>query len=510
MRSFFAAIGLGTGLTMAYLGCGLQTEGDLVGQATTSSSSSSSGIVIPECMADMDCAVATDCTSYSCKSGKCEVQIKPDDTEVLTGSVKGDCQKNVCKGGKPTILPDDTDLVMDNDPCTVQTCSAGQLQQGPAPDGTLCGAGDKLACVSGLCEGCNNDISNCNMPTQCQIVACTDNKCVFTIDEGKVLNDPDQTDCKQEVCDMNGNAAIVGDVTEMPPQQGDNCKVEQCDAVGNVIQVNANQNSVCAAPPGICFNDSQCKSGTCTPQPKNNGTSAGDDGTLGNCKALACDGAGNTTVVNNNADKPNDTDMTDCVLTDCMNGMPTTPNKADGLGCTMEMGGKCCNGTCCANAVNNFCLAGACCASGKTCGTNCCANATDVCDGANNCCPSGKTCMGTCCPNSGDACAGNMCCPSGKACGTSCCPNAGDQCAGANTCCDTSTNKVCGTSCCPGDNNCAGNTCCGPTKKVCNNTCCGTGHDCNGTMCCPAAQQCNDGVTCCPNGQTCTGQNSCN
>ncbi len=435
---------------------------ELSGSSGSGSSTSSHGEVILECAIDSDCPPPTDCTSYSCKSGKCEVQIKPDDTEVTTGAVIGDCQKNVCKGGKPMVLPDDTDLVPDNDPCTAEACNAGIFSKGPAPDGTLCGANNQLSCVNGLCEGCL-DITNCSMPTQCQMIACTDSKCIYTIDVGKVLSDPDQSDCKQQECDANGNVATVGDVTETPVQTGDICKQEICLADGNIGQMNANENAVCLASMGICYNDNKCINGTCTLQPKSNGTAAGDDGTLGNCKALACDGGGNTTVVNNNSDVSSDADTTDCIVPGCMNGNPIMSNKADGTSCTVVANGKCCSGTCCDSSVGpNYCVNMACCSSGKGCGMTCCPNQTDVCDGAGNCCVSGKTCVGTCCPNVTDICAGSACCPTG--------------------------NQICGSNCCT------------------------TGHDCNPSsmmQCCPSGQRCNDGVTCCPNGQTCTGQNTC-
>ncbi len=472
---------------MAYLGCGLQTEGELAGQPNSSSSSSSGQVVIPECAIDSDCAPPTDCTSYSCKSGKCEVQIKPDDTEVTTGAAIGDCQKNVCKGGKPTVLPDDTDLVPDNDECTIESCSAGIKQTTAAPDGTQCGNG--LSCLKGLCEGCNKDPGKCPAPTQCQIVTCPADSCEYTFDVGKVIKDDSQTDCVQDECDANGNVATVGDAAEMPVQTGDICKQEICLASGNVGQMNANQDMMCLASTGICYNDSVCKSGTCTLQPKSNGTAAGDDGTLGNCKALACDGAGNTTVVNNNSDIPADIDPTDCMVQGCMNGNPTMSNKAEGDSCTEVANGKCCSGNCCDSSVGaEYCVTGMCCASGQGCGATCCPNPTDLCDGANNCC--GTMLCGTkCCTNADDVCAmGNVCCPAGsKTCGSNCCPNA--------------------------DDNCAGGACCAKANKVCGTNCCTTGHDCNPSsmmQCCPSGQRCNDGVTCCPNGKTCTGQNTCN
>jgi hypothetical protein len=383
------------------------------------------------CLAREDCPADTECATWACSGGACVGTIAPDGTPVTNGAVQGDCKKNVCQGGAPALLSDDTDLVPDNDSCTVEMCTAGVKQTGPAPNGTACGSTGKLACQNGLCEGCSQDPSNCDAPTPCQAVECPVNTCVYPIQEGKVLDDASPTDCKMDVCDAQGNKVTVGDTTDTPPQMGDDCKAEVCGSDGNVAQMNANEGVKCDNAMSMCHNDSVCASGACAAQLKPAGTKVSDNGKGGDCKALVCDGMGGTMEGVDNTDVPVDPDPSDCVYPVCIDGVviPSAP-RAEGDVCTSAASGKCCGTTCCPNAVG-----------------------AGFCDGNDVCCASNKTCGGTCCPSSSNSCAGNTCCAK-VVCNDVCCPTTHG--------CEPDTND-----CCPVGQRCGNGTCC-PESSTCN------------------------------------------
>jgi hypothetical protein len=367
-------------------------------------------------------------------SGICDVTLAPDDTPLQAGTM-GDCKKNVCKDGKPAVLPDDTDLVPDNDPCTMEMCNGGVKQAGPAPDGTACGDTGKLACVEGLCKGCAQDPTNCNAPTDCQTVECPVNTCMYTVLEGKEILDADQTDCTKIVCDAAGNQATVGDEDDTPPQTGDICKKEICAADGSIATTNDAEGMDCGNPMDVCYNEPVCNSGTCAQKPKSAGTKAMDNNKVGDCKSILCDGNGGTMEGPDDADVPTDMSAGDCSTPGCLNGMVTNTTKPKGDVCTSEMNGKCCGTNCCANAVGgvpNYCdKTDMCCPSNKTCNGVCCMNTTASC--INNACCETTVCNNVCCPTT-HACDNNACCPATSQCpnGT-CCPS-GQMCKANNTC----------------------------------------------------------------------------
>jgi len=146
MRSLVLALGIGAVCGAAYTGCGLTTEGELANAGPVGSSSSAGA---GRGMTD---------AGPSCST--------------------------------PAVLPDDTDLVQDNDPCKVEMCMAGVKQVRPAPDGTAGGTTGKLACINGLCEGCNQDPNNCDPADECHTVECQVNTCIVvhrTRNAGSIL-----------------------------------------------------------------------------------------------------------------------------------------------------------------------------------------------------------------------------------------------------------------------------------------------------------------------------------
>jgi hypothetical protein len=421
-----------------YAGCGLTTEGELAGQEPSSTMSPGTGGAgggMP-CTERGQCPSDTDCTTWACEAGNCEVTVAPNDTPLQAGTV-GDCKKNVCQDGKPAVLNDDTDVAADNDPCTIEGCLGGVQQGMAAPDGTQCGATGTLGCVNGHCEGCVMNAANCDPSTDCKEATCPANTCVYTILEGKVTDDSSPTDCKMEVCDANGNKTVVGDTSETPPQVANNCKTEVCAMDGSVAEVNEADGTKCGDPMGVCYLDSVCENAACAQKAKPAGTKVMDNNKVGDCKALLCNGMGGTMEGPDDTDVPTDMSAGDCSVPGCMNGMVISTTKPKGDVCTTEVNGKCCGTNCCANALGGV---------------------PNYCDKNEMCCASNKACGGTCCMNTSASCVNNVCCETATVCNNVCCPTA-HACDNLGACCPMNSRCPNGT-CCPDGKNCNGNNMC--------------------------------------------------
>lgn len=336
------------------------------------------------CATRDDCPANTPCASWACLDGRCGDTLEPDGTPVLVGSVTGDCKKNVCKGGEPAVVPDDADVPPQNDACVKKTCSSGEVSKSPAPDGTPCGSMGSLTCKEGECQGCKNNPSACPKPGPCEIIECPTNTCVKTIEVGKVLSDAEPDDCVLEACDENGNAAVVGDMTETPTQTGDDCSIEKCAADGSIAHEAANEGVTCAPAATECFDDSACEAGACAKRPKLAGSYVGDDGAPGNCQGLICDGKGAAVVGAYDADVGPDGDMTDCVTPACSAGSMSSQNVVNGSMCSAMSGVKCCTGVCC--PTEHTCAeTGECCPEAQRCPNGTCCPGSKVCNLFNLC-----------------------------------------------------------------------------------------------------------------------------
>src|SRR4029079_8583950 len=108
----------------------------------------------PICMAQSDCPSDTDCATYVCSSGKCQVTLLPEGTEVQKGMGAGDCHRVVCTaGGTTTTQVDMNDPPPTQDPCNTKSCDGdGNTVSTVAPDDTMCASG--LFCKKGICTGC--------------------------------------------------------------------------------------------------------------------------------------------------------------------------------------------------------------------------------------------------------------------------------------------------------------------------------------------------------------------
>jgi len=154
--------------------------------------------------------------------------------------------------------------------------------------------------------------------------------------------------------------------------------------------------------------------GMCTSKFTSNGTIVNDP-MPGDCKADACDGAGNIVTVNDDTDKP-PPDGNQCTTESCNNGVPTVTNDPVGSSC---QGGKCNNMAMCVECVaDGDCNVG----TQPTCFQDKCISCSD---GMMNGNETGVDCGGSCPTKcAGDTCAMPMDCQSGFCADTVCCDNA--------------------------------------------------------------------------------------
>lgn len=138
----------------------------------------------------------------------------------------------------------------------------------------------------------------------------------------------------------------------------------------------------------------------------------------GNCKIEVCNGAGQSTIENDDMDTPMD-DGNPCTIEACTNGTASTMNASTGAACP---GGKCD-----ANATCVECLADGDCSTGTNPSCDMASNQCISCsDGTQNGDEEGVDCGGTKCAKKcgGATCADNMECLSGFCADGVCCNNA--------------------------------------------------------------------------------------
>jgi expansin (peptidoglycan-binding protein) len=116
----------------------------------------------------------TECSTRTCASGRCGVSLQPAG-HVLTAQTAGDCHQNRCDGaGNTQSVVDDTDVFVDGNACTADTCTNGVKSNPPLAAGTACGSnsycnssGTCVACAAGqsvcsaTCVSTQTDAANC-------------------------------------------------------------------------------------------------------------------------------------------------------------------------------------------------------------------------------------------------------------------------------------------------------------------------------------------------------------
>jgi hypothetical protein len=218
--------------------------------------------------------------------------------------------------------------------------------------------------------------------------------------------------------------------------------------------------SECPQPSEPCL-AAACDAGVCGTTPIADGTLT-EDQIDGDCKRVECDGAGAEVVVNDDADKPVDTN--ECTDNLCDSGTPSNTSTLAGTTCSQNGGAvcdglgacvECVNGGNCASGVctSNVCQAATCMDSVKN------GDETDVDCGGPLCsdCPTGKACMAA-----GD-CLTGVC--TSNVCQAATCMDSvknGDETdvdCGGPLCSDCVAGKMCAMNTDCTSDNCVGNVC---------------------------------------------------
>ena len=261
--------------------------------------------------ATMNCDDANPCTTDSCAAGQCK------HTPVAAGTVldtqtAGDCQLLICDGiGNVKALADDSDLPpYDGNMCVETTCSQGSIARNPRMEGTYCGTG-------GACDG----MGNCLPP--CYGVMAGTPLPFYLQAEG---------DCQLLVCDGKGNAITQADDSDLPPADPNPCIVTTCN-MGYITASVLPPNSPCGID-GVCDETGTCHSQGVDPLCINveAGTPlAPEFQTDGDCRLAVCDGYGNVSWNPDDADIPQYNKP--CVIDMCSNGAYTYSKREPGTPC---------------------------------------------------------------------------------------------------------------------------------------------------------------------------------
>jgi hypothetical protein len=189
----------------------------------------------------------------------------------------------------------------DDNPCTLDVCDGGECMQVPASD---------------VQAGEQN-------PNDCRVIVCMGGE----PHEEPAPNDlpDDANDCTIDTCD--GDTAV-----HTPEPLGDVCgDGGACD--GNGACVECLSPSDCEhLPPDDDCRMRTCEAGVCGQTFAPEGTPANATlQTTGDCRAVVCDGEGNTTTENAPSDVP--VDGLECTEDVCVGGQPDNPPVAAGTSC---------------------------------------------------------------------------------------------------------------------------------------------------------------------------------
>jgi hypothetical protein len=434
-----------------------------------------------ECNTPIACpGTDDDCQVRSCTGHVCGITYLPAGTPRLPSFQKlGDCKVVVCDGAGNTAMADkndDTDLPVDGNLCTIDTCTGGAPSHPNAMAGTNCG-------VNGACDangncGCANNLG-CVAPDTCGgspastpfICGCTPKTCAQlgktcgTIGDGcystQNCDDGFKQGTETDIDCGGGAAGTCGDTCG----SGKQCNVDTDCGSGHCAD------GVCCntACTGTCLACSAAKKG------------GGADGVCGSIAFGLQDANATTTCIGNNA----------CDGTN-------TCKKLDGQACMAGqcLNGNCIDGVCCNSPCNGSCLA--CSAAKKGGGVDgVCGNVpvnqqdsvgTTPCTG-NNACDG----AGACKSKIGQGCAGNAACANGQCVDSICC---GVPSCGACQSCALGPVGTCGFIPSGMPDNVPASTCVSPSACDGAGNCkSGVGQPCAGNTNC-ANNQCVDGICC--------------
>ncbi|APR82619.1 5'-nucleotidase [Minicystis rosea] len=172
-----------------------------------------------QCNAAADCGANTACQTHTCMAGACMSNNATAGT-VAQNPTMGDCKADRCDGmgGINAGAVDDTDVPVDNNPCTGDVCTNGVPSNPALMAGTACNqGGGKLCDGAGHCVQCIT-AADCGTDTACQTHTCNAGMCdVSNAPMGTVVTNPTVGDCRSNRCDGAGNLVTnAPDDTDLP------------------------------------------------------------------------------------------------------------------------------------------------------------------------------------------------------------------------------------------------------------------------------------------------------
>lgn len=280
-----------------------------------------------------------------------------------------------------SLASSDPSSAASSDPSTGGTDGSDATSSSDAMDGGM-GAGD--AAHSADADAgfeCSFD-DDCDVSLNpCVVNLCHNNVCMpMPVAEGvPLLIQETEGDCREDVCDGNGNVVARDDDGDTPPNDNP-CLVVTCNQ-GAIDSTPADLDAPCGPGGGSycdgdgscveCTSPSQCPgiNDDCQATTCNNnecGVAYSAQGTLttvqspGDCKANQCDGAGGTESVNDDDDVLVDNNQ--CTADVCSNGVSSNPPVDGGEVCNQNGGVQCDGAGTCISActANNECASGMC------------------------------------------------------------------------------------------------------------------------------------------------------
>ncbi|MBK9261793.1 MAG: hypothetical protein IPM54_18575 [Polyangiaceae bacterium] len=297
------------------------------GGSSSSSSSSSGGM---QCASDTDCGASSECQTFACVNGQCNVTFTSMGTPVAVQEI-GDCQSNVCDGkGYIVKVEDLADPTDDGITCTLDACVGTETQHGFLAAGTACN-GSQYCDGFGMCVECLEG-SHC-ASSICSGGFCATAECTDTVKNG-IETDVDCGGLQCPRCSAGATCTVDQDCKSLICSGGI-CTEATCeDAVMNGQET-----------------DIDCGGPDCKPCPTGKVCNAGLDCTSKVCKGNICQDPSCNDQVKNGYE----TDV------DCGGGVPCTKCS---LGQSCYVGKDCLSGNCC---VPEFGMLGTCLVYGETC-----------------------------------------------------------------------------------------------------------------------------------------------
>lgn len=332
------------------------------------------------------------CKTRTCTNGMCGFSFTAAGIDLPTGQTTGDCKVLECDNqGNITTSIENSDLPIDNKPCTKDVCTAGIPSNPLEAANTPCGGGS-ICNAAGICQKANG--GTCSAANDCQSGFCV---------EGYCCNSACAQNCK--ACNVPG---FLGICSTVPAGYAD----DSCPAPQSCDGTTGASACVMKFPMGFsCTLGTQCGSGLCVDAVCCSSSCAGT------CQS--CNVAGSAGMCVNLP--PGQKDSVNCSGQNSCDGNGGC-KKDNGQTCASAsecLSGNCIDGVCCETACLGTCRA---CNVAGLIGT--CVNvpmgeedpiATTACTGVNSC-----NGAGACLLDPGQPCTLNTECASNNCLGMMC------------------------------------------------------------------------------------------